>query len=98
MNSMPALVLSESDASRSFVSTFFYRCFSIVCGALDRSLKVSIDVDRIILVSEVYRDCVSEIFGVGFLIDLIPIATGDVHIIAGMDWLSRFGELIESER
>ena len=39
-----------------------------------------------------------EIFGVEFPIDLIPIAMGYVCVIVGMDWLSRYRDLIDSER
>ena len=30
-----------------------------------------------------------------YLIDLIPIPMGDVCVIVGMDWLSRFGAMID---
>ena len=39
-----------------------------------------------------------EIFGVSYLIDLIPIIVGGVCMIVGMDWLSIFGALIDCER
>lgn len=48
--------------------------------------------------SEIYQDCVLEVFGVGFPIYLNPIVTGDVCMITGMDWLSRFGALIHCEK
>ena len=38
-----------------------------------------------------------EIFGVGYPIDLIPFEMGDVYVIVGMDWLSRFGAMIDYE-
>ena len=48
--------------------------------------------------SDVIRGCVLKIFGVEFLIDLVPIAMGDVCVIVGMDWLSRYGAVIDCER
>nr|KAJ0188349.1 hypothetical protein LSAT_V11C900476550 [Lactuca sativa] len=48
--------------------------------------------------TDVIRGCILEIFGVEFLIELIPIAIGDVYVIVGMDWLSRFGAVIDCER
>ena len=33
-----------------------------------------------------------------FPIDLVPIVMGDVCVIVGMDWLSRYGSLIDYER
>ena len=50
-----------------------------------------------LLASSVYRGCTLEIFGVPFPIDLIPIPMGDVGVIVGMDWLSRFGAIIDCE-
>ena len=44
------------------------------------------------------RGCVLDIFGVGFPIDLVPITMGDVCVIVGMDWLSRFRAMIDFER
>lgn len=37
-------------------------------------------------------------FGVESLINLVPIAMGDVCVIVVMDWLSRFGSMIDCER
>ena len=48
--------------------------------------------------SDVIRGCVLEIFGVEFPIDLVPIAMGDVCVIVGMDWLSRYGAMIDCKR
>lgn len=95
MSFVLAWVLFGSGASRPFVSTSLCRGFNVAHEALAQSLKVDISVDITVLVIEVYRDCVVEIFGVGFPIDLIPIAVRDVCVVAGMDWLSRFGALID---
>ena len=40
---------------------------------------------------------VLEIFEVSFPIFFIPIPMGDVCVIVGMDWLSRFGAMIDCE-
>ena len=48
--------------------------------------------------TDVIRGCVLEIFGVEFPIDLVPIAMGDVCVIVGMDWLSRYGAVIDCEQ
>lgn len=46
----------------------------------------------------VIQGCVLKIFGVEFPIDLVPIAMGDVCVVLGMDWLSRFGAMIHCGR
>ena len=48
--------------------------------------------------SDVIRGCVLEIFSVEFPIDLVPIAMGDVCVIVGMDWLSRYEVVIDCKR
>ena len=98
VNSVPALVLFDSGASRSFVSLAFSQHISVSREALSRPLRVCIADKRVIYATEVLRGCVVEIFGVEFPIDLVPIAMGDVCVIVGMDWLSRFGAVIDCER
>lgn len=53
MNSIHALDLFDSGASRSFLSTSFYRDFNIASEGLDRPLKGTIVVDRTVSVIEV---------------------------------------------
>ena len=38
------------------------------------------------------------IFDVEFPIDLVLIVMGDVCVVVGMDWLSKFGAVINCER
>jgi len=85
VNSVPALVLFDSGASQSFVSLAFSRHISICREALSRSLRVSISNERAVYATEMIRGCRLEIFGVEFLINLVPIAMGDVCVIVGMD-------------
>ena len=85
MNSMSALVLFDLGAIRSFVSSSFSQKFSILQETLSRPLRVSIPNERHFSATDVYRDCVLEIFGVGYPIDLIPIVMGDVCFIVGID-------------
>lgn len=98
MSSVLALVLFDLGASRSFVSLAFSQHISISREALSRPLRVSIADEMAVYATEVIRGCVLEIFGVEFLIDLVPIAMGDVCVIVGMDWLSKFGAVIDCER
>ena len=64
---------------------------------LHLSVEISIATYCTVTTSEVYRDCVLEVFGVRFPIDLIPITIRYVYMIAEMDWLIRFGALIDCE-
>ncbi|KAJ9543618.1 hypothetical protein OSB04_023325 [Centaurea solstitialis] len=81
VNSVPALVLFDSGASKSFVSLSFCKSFMNVKGRLDKPLEVEI-------AAEDYRLCrdVIEIEGVKFNIDLIPIPMREIN---GVDWMSQ---------
>ncbi|KAL7598174.1 hypothetical protein Lser_V15G23644 [Lactuca serriola] len=97
LSSVTALMLIDSGVSRSVVSTSFCTNFSVAREALDQPLTVAIVDDRTISASEIYQDCVLEIFSVGFP-NLIIIAMGDVYMITCMDWLSWFGALNNYEK
>ena len=98
LNSIPTLVLFGSGVSRSFVSSYFCRGFSITQETLTRPLRVSISDEHPAFATDIYKGFVLEIFGVGYLKDLITIAMRDVYVTVGIDWLSRFGALIECKR
>ena len=94
---VPSLVLFDSGASRSFVSLSFSHHISARREALSRPLRVSIANDHAVFATDVFWGWVLENFSVEFLIDLVPIVMGDVCVIVGMDWLRRFGAMIDWE-
>ena len=98
VNSIHALLMFDLGASRSFVSSSFCCDFSIRREALCRPLRISIPDEHPVFATNVYRGCVLEIFGVGYLIDLIPILMGYICVIVGTDWLIHFGDLSDCER
>ena len=93
MNSLPDLVLFDSGASR-----YFSRKFDISLGDLECPLRVSIANEHKVSTSSIFCDYTLEIFGVPYPIHLITIPMGDVYVIVGIDWLSRFGVMINYER
>ena len=60
VNSLPALVLFDTGATKSFVSLSFCKNFSLVKGRLDEPLEVVIADEKSRLGSDVYRDNVLE--------------------------------------
>ena len=82
---MPALVLFDSGASRSFVSVKFSEDFNRTLEHLDFTLEVEVAADEILIVSDAYNGCEIEVSGVRFPIDLIPIVTREISVIIGMD-------------
>ena len=85
VNLLPALVLFDTGATKSFVSLFFCKGFYLVKGRLDEPLEVEIADEKSRLFSDVYRGNVLEIEGVRFPIDLIPIVMNEINVIVGMD-------------
>ena len=98
LNSLPSFLLFDSDASRSIVSHPFSRGFDMTLGELKCLLQLSIVNEHEVSALIIFQDCTLEIFGVFYPIDLIPILMRDVWLIVGMDWLSKFGAMIDCER
>ncbi|KAI3796491.1 hypothetical protein L1987_39162 [Smallanthus sonchifolius] len=89
INSLPALVLFYSGASRSFVSLKIVKHSSFVSSKLDEPLEIEAANDKSFFVFDIFRDCKLRAGGETFFIDLIPMAMGDFDVIVGMDWLSK---------
>ncbi|KAK1432009.1 hypothetical protein QVD17_08873 [Tagetes erecta] len=88
VNSLPAYVLFDSGASRSFVSLNFACHKSFVRSKLVNALEVEIASDKSFFVSEVCQNCKIIIQEEEYLIDLIPITLREFDVVIGMDWLS----------
>ncbi|KAJ9556412.1 hypothetical protein OSB04_011026 [Centaurea solstitialis] len=98
VNSMPALVLFDTGASKSFVSLSFCKDFMKVKSKLESLLEVEISDKEFCLCNYVYKNNVIEVEGVKFSIDLIPIPMREIQVVAGMDWLRRNGANVDLVR
>ncbi|GKE53711.1 putative reverse transcriptase domain-containing protein, partial [Tanacetum coccineum] len=76
VNSLPAHVLYDSGASVSFVSYEFSKNLSTPPNKLPFPLEVKIADNKVVVVSNVYRDVEIEIDDSTIRIDLIPIMLG----------------------
>ncbi|KAJ9544945.1 hypothetical protein OSB04_024652 [Centaurea solstitialis] len=97
VNSMPALVLFDTGASKSFVSLSFCKDFMNVKSKLESPLEVEIADEEFRLCKFIYKINVLEVEGVKFSIDLIPIPMREIQVVAGMDWLRRNGANVDCE-
>ncbi|KAJ9558259.1 LOW QUALITY PROTEIN: hypothetical protein OSB04_012873 [Centaurea solstitialis] len=97
VNLMPALVLFDTGASKSFVSMSFCNNFMHVKSKLESPLEVEIADEEFRLCKYVYKNLVIEIEGVKFNIDLIPIPMREIQVVAGMDWLKKNGAHVDCE-
>ncbi|GJW96163.1 zinc finger, CCHC-type, retrotransposon gag domain protein [Tanacetum coccineum] len=91
VNSKPARVLYDLGASVSFVSYEFSKNLSIPPNKLPLPLEVEIAGDKVVVVSNVYREVEIEIDDNVFRIDLIPIMSGKsglerrIHVFTVLD-------------
>ena len=87
VNLLPARVLFDSGADRSFVSERFSRRFSVPISQLKPPLDVEVANNKVIRVVDVFQNCEIEIDNEKYPIDLIPIPMGELDVVIGMDWL-----------
>ena len=95
---MMAHVLFDSEATRSFVSLALSKKFWDAPQTLDSPLEFDIVDDRNVSDARVYRDCILNVFGERFSVDLVPIPFQGLKVIVRMDWLGANGTMIDCER
>ncbi|XP_023768582.1 uncharacterized protein LOC111917162 [Lactuca sativa] len=98
VNGMTAHIFFDSGATRSFVSLALGKKFRDAPKTLDSPLEVKIADDRIMGAVRVYRNCVMNVLGERFWVDLFPIPLRGIKAIVGMDWLGANGSMIDCER
>ncbi|GKD70904.1 putative reverse transcriptase domain-containing protein [Tanacetum coccineum] len=90
LNNRYALILFDTGADRSFVSTTFSFLIDIVPTTLVHSYDVELADGRIIWVNILIRGCTLNFLNHPFNIDLMLVEMGSFDIIIGMDWLSKY--------
>ncbi|GJT68711.1 putative reverse transcriptase domain-containing protein [Tanacetum coccineum] len=94
LNNRYALILFDTGADRSFVSTAFSSLIDIISNTLDHGYDVELADDRIIWVNTLIRGCTLNFLNHPFNIDLMPIEMGSFDVIIGMDWLAKYHAII----
>ncbi|GJW53949.1 putative reverse transcriptase domain-containing protein [Tanacetum coccineum] len=87
LNNCYALILFDTGADRSFVSTTFSSLIDIIPTILDHGYDVELADGRIIWVNTLIRGCTLNFLNHPFNINLIPIEMGSFDVIIGMDWV-----------
>ncbi|GJS73961.1 putative reverse transcriptase domain-containing protein [Tanacetum coccineum] len=90
LNNHYALILFDTGADRSFVSTAFSSLIDIIPTTLDHDYDVELADDRIIWVNTLIRGCTLNFLNHPLNIDLMPVDMGSFDVIIGMDWLSKY--------
>ncbi|GJX36975.1 putative reverse transcriptase domain-containing protein [Tanacetum coccineum] len=88
------LVLFDTGADRSFVSTAFSSQIHITSSTLDHYYDVELADRRIIGLNATIRGCTLNFLNYPFNIDLLPIKLGSLDVIIGMDWLAKYQVVI----
>ncbi|GJS85051.1 putative reverse transcriptase domain-containing protein [Tanacetum coccineum] len=93
LNNRYALILFDTSADRSFMSIAFSSLIDIIPTTLDHGYDVELADDKIIWVNTLIRGCTLN-FNHPFNIDLMPVEIGSFDVIIGLDWLSKYHDVI----
>ncbi|KAJ0626438.1 putative transcription factor interactor and regulator CCHC(Zn) family [Helianthus annuus] len=85
INSIPARVLFDTGANKSFISHGFIQHPSFVLTKLSVPLEVEIGDNKSFIVCDICRGCKLSIDDEEYLIDLIPMSIGEFQVVVGMD-------------
>nr|GEU90989.1 putative reverse transcriptase domain-containing protein [Tanacetum cinerariifolium] len=98
LNNHCALILFDTGADKSFVSTAFSSLININPSILDYSYDVELANGQIIRVNTVIRGCTLNFLNRPFNIDLMPVELGSFDVIIGMDWLKTYHAVIVCDK
>ncbi|KAI3775825.1 hypothetical protein L1987_45579 [Smallanthus sonchifolius] len=85
VNNVPATVLFDSRASRSFVSLDFYPSLHRPTIRLSETFEVETAIGKTMKVAEVIQDCFINLEGHRFPVKLYPMILEGFNIVLGMD-------------
>nr|GEU36859.1 putative reverse transcriptase domain-containing protein [Tanacetum cinerariifolium] len=94
LNNRYALILFDTSADRSFVSTAFSALLNIAPTALDNHYDVELADGKIIGVNTILRGCTLDFLNHPFNIDLMPVPLGRFDVIIGKDRLKEYHAVI----
>nr|GEX03022.1 putative reverse transcriptase domain-containing protein [Tanacetum cinerariifolium] len=94
LNNHCALILFDTGADKSFVSTAFSSLININPSTLDCSYDVELPNGQIVRVDTIIRGCTLNLLNQSFNIDLMPVELGSFDVIVGMDWLKTYHAVI----
>ncbi|GJS23105.1 putative reverse transcriptase domain-containing protein [Tanacetum coccineum] len=94
LNNRYALILFDTGADRSFVSTTFSSLLNIIPTTLDHGYDVELADGKIIEVNTIIRGCTINFLNHPFNIDLMPVELGSFDVIIDMDWLTKYHVVI----
>nr|GFA55746.1 reverse transcriptase domain-containing protein [Tanacetum cinerariifolium] len=94
LNNRYALILFDTGADRSFISTAFSSLIDIIPTTLDHGYDVELADGRIIWVNTLIHGCTLNFLNHPFNIVLMPVEIGSFDVIIDMDWLVKYHVVI----
>ncbi|GJX42229.1 putative reverse transcriptase domain-containing protein, partial [Tanacetum coccineum] len=94
LNNRYALILFDTGADRSFISTAFTSLIDIIPTTLDHGYDVELADGQIIWVNTLIRGCTLNFLNHPFNIDLMAVEMGSFDVIISMDWLAKYHAVI----
>ncbi|XP_022041993.2 uncharacterized protein LOC110944648 [Helianthus annuus] len=90
VNSIPARILFDTGANRSFISHRFIQHPKFTLTKLPIPLEVEIGDNKSFIVCDMCWNCKLSIDDKEYFVDLIPMSMGEFQVVIGMDWLARY--------
>ncbi|GJZ93129.1 putative reverse transcriptase domain-containing protein [Tanacetum coccineum] len=94
LNNRYALILFDTGADKSFVSTTFSSLLNIIPTTLDHGYDVELADGNIIGVNTIIQGCTLNFLNHPFNIDLMLVELSSFDAIIGMDWLTKYHVVI----
>ncbi|GKD60032.1 putative reverse transcriptase domain-containing protein [Tanacetum coccineum] len=95
LNNRYASILFDTGADRSFVSTTFSSLIDITPTTLDHYYDVELADEKIIGINTIIRGYTLNFLDHPFNINLMLVELGSFDVIVGMDWLSKYHDVID---
>ncbi|XP_073121243.1 uncharacterized protein [Henckelia pumila] len=95
LDGISTVALLDSGASHSFVSESCMRRLSVFPEETEVGYSVSVPSGEELLTNRVFRGIILELQGNALTADLIVLPMPDFDIILGIDWLSKYGVLVD---
>ena len=88
INNIPATILYDSGASKSFLASTFCSLLNKPPKRLERPFEVQAAIGKTTKVSTFIEDCTITIERYLFSLQLFPITLGGFDVVLGIDWLA----------
>jgi hypothetical protein len=90
-----AIILFDTGATHSFISTSFASILGLVSEFFKRPLLIKSLICDVVKVDKISRSCLVEILGRRLFFDLMIMDLLEYDVILGIDWLSHYNAMFD---